>query len=280
MKDTNPISTSSLESNGSEDAVASAQQAANSPPLLPKENLAKQSHVHQQDVLPIEGKQTCFQVITQLLKNPLRILVTMEQKEQFFWKYLLSLACVALALFGVLVGSFSGGHQLWIAPVKIVGGVFFSALLCLPSLYIFSYLSGVEAKVQTIMGVLACAVALIALLLLGVAPVVWLFSISSTSLPFFGGLCLVFWLVCLFFGMRFLLKAMSYLGAKNNVFHLRSWVVIFVFVTLQMPVTLRPVIGTSEDFFHFSEKKFFIQYWGEQIQAASQDSQEDRSLSN
>ncbi len=42
-----------------------------------------------------------------------------------------------LLLYGLVMGSFSGGVQWWAAPAKLVGGTLLSAVICLPSLYIF-----------------------------------------------------------------------------------------------------------------------------------------------
>ena len=45
-------------------------------------------------------------------------------------------------VYGVVVGKFSGGAQLWIAPAKIAVGTILSILICLPSLYIFTCRAG------------------------------------------------------------------------------------------------------------------------------------------
>ena len=40
----------------------------------------------------------------------------------------------------------SGGAQLWAAPLKITVGALAAALLCYPSLYIFSCIAGADAR--------------------------------------------------------------------------------------------------------------------------------------
>lgn len=214
----------------------------------------------------IEGALNFSTVISTLLKKPMSMLVTMEERKIVPWAPILMLAFACLFVFGLVIGTFSAGVQLWAAPAKIVGGVAFSALICLPSLYIFSCLAGIEARFQTIAGILACAIALVALLLVGFAPVIWLFSTSSDSTVFFGFLCLVLWLICLGFGFRFISKAAAMLGARH-AFHVKVWTTVFLLVTVQMPVTLRPIIGKSSEgkILNLEEKKFFLTYWGEQI---------------
>ena len=41
-----------------------------------------------------------------------------------------------------MVGDFSGGTQLWAAPLKIAGGTLLTAAICLPSLYVLACLGG------------------------------------------------------------------------------------------------------------------------------------------
>src|SRR5690349_8195649 len=50
-------------------------------------------------------------------------------------------AVVCALIYGVVIGTFSRGPQLWIAPLKIAGGLLIAAIICLPSLYIFACLS-------------------------------------------------------------------------------------------------------------------------------------------
>jgi hypothetical protein len=54
-----------------------------------------------------------------------------------------------------VVGSFSGGVQWWAAPLKIAAGLSLSAILCLPSLYVFSCLTGQEIRIRDLSSVVA-----------------------------------------------------------------------------------------------------------------------------
>jgi len=201
-----------------------------------------------------------------LLKKPMNLVATIDKKHSAPWLPLALLTFLSLTLFGVVVGAFSAGNQLWAAPLKIVGGVTFAAIICLPSLYIFACLSGIEARFQTLAAILLSAIAITALLLVGFAPVIWLFSTSSSSAVFFGFLCLTLWIICLSFGFRFISRAASTLGTKNAA-HLGVWTGVFLLVTIQMPTTLRPIIDSSEHepILTLDEKKFFLTHWAEQL---------------
>lgn len=196
------------------------------------------------------------QVLETLLKNPGRILYELQRDERpLLALWLLGFALLGMALYGVVVGTLAGGAQLWIAPAKLALGTLLSMLICLPSLYIFSCLGGNDTRIRPVAGALCGAVCLSALLLIGFAPVAWIFSESTDSVAFMGTLHLVFWLVGLAFGLRFLLAEES---------HLKTWTVIFVLVCLQMTTTLRPIVGRSERFLP-AEKKFFVAHWWESL---------------
>ena len=91
------------------------------------------------------------------------------------------LSVVCSLVYGVVAGTFSCGPQLWIAPAKIVMGLMISATICLPSLYIFNCLSGSEARLVEVCGLLTGLLLLMTILLIGFAPVAWIFSQSTES---------------------------------------------------------------------------------------------------
>jgi len=117
---------------------------------------------------------------------------------------LLLIALVCSVIYGVVVGAFSGGTQLWAAPAKIALGMLVSALICLPSLYIFACLSGSSARLKEVFGLLTGLLALMTVLLIGFAPVAWVFSQSTESVISMGSLHLLFATIAMYFGLRFL----------------------------------------------------------------------------
>jgi hypothetical protein len=110
---------------------------------------------------------------------------------------------------------------------------------------------------------LAGALALAGLLLLGFAPAVWIFAESTDSLGFMGALTLGSWLIALVFALRFLKSVIFASGGTENG-PLVIWCMVFLLVTLQMTTSLRPILGRSEAFLT-SEKKFFLQHWGDSM---------------
>ncbi|MCC5849392.1 MAG: hypothetical protein JJU29_15020 [Verrucomicrobia bacterium] len=174
---------------------------------------------------------------------------------------ILGLGCYLL--YGILLGSFSGGMQWWASPLKAAGGIIFSSLICLPSLYIFGCLARSNCTLRQCLALQAGLLALSGVLLIGFLPVAWVFSTSIESIGFMGSLHLVFWGASLYFGVKLLLGGMESFQADSDA-PVRLWICIFVLVCLQMTTTLRPLLGPGETL--FSEgKQFFLLHWGKNM---------------
>jgi hypothetical protein len=200
--------------------------------------------------------------IEALLRHPRQVMFQLRQPGAGkLIAAMLFISILCSLIYGVVVGTFSGGQQLWIAPVKIAAGLMISALICLPSLYIFTCLSGSQARLAEVFGLLAGLLMLMTILLIGFAPVAWIFSQSTESLAWMGALHLIFWFIATIFGLRFLDAGFSHSNARSHA-GLYTWVIIFLLVAVQMTTALRPIIGTSDAFFP-KEKKFFLTHWGD-----------------
>lgn len=203
-----------------------------------------------------------------ILRQPRRVMYQLRQPGAGrLIAAMLFIALLCAVVYGVVVGTFSMGTQLWAAPVKIAGGLLASALICLPSLYIFTCLSGSRARLVEVFGLIAGLLMLTTILLIGFAPVAWIFSASTNSLAWMGALHLAFWGIATIFGIRFLAAGFSHSNAKSNA-GLSVWIVIFLLVALQMTTALRPILGTAPTFLP-TEKKFFISHWFDNLRAAA-----------
>jgi hypothetical protein len=211
---------------------------------------------------------TLVGAIDAILRQPRRVMYQLRQPGA--WRLILAMLSVALVcglLYGVVVGTFSMGTQLWAAPVKIAGGLIVSALICLPSLYIFTCLSGSQARLTEMGGLLTGLLMLMTILLIGFAPVAWLFSQSTELVTWMGALHLVFWGIATLFGLRFLAAGFVHSRARSSA-GLNTWMVIFVLVVVQMTTALRPIVGTASNFLS-PERRFFLSYWGECLDLSS-----------
>lgn len=197
-----------------------------------------------------------------LLRDPLSTLDQGSAARRMTLSFNALVFIFSLIGYGALVGTFSGGIQYWAAPLKMVWGMLFSVLICLPSFLIFCCFSGNTVDLKRMLAALLASLALVGLLLMGFAPVAWVFQQSTESVPFMGFLHLVMYLLSLIGGFGVLIKAIKACEAKPS--YLQVWCVIFVLVTLQVSCALRPLIGTEDSFFP-QEKRFFLQHWLESI---------------
>jgi len=199
-------------------------------------------------------------IVDDLLKRPGRIAYALVDGRNTGAAAGLAAAMVGcVAIYGAIMGSFSGMQQLWVVPLKLAGGLLLSAAICAPSLYIFAALAGARQSFAQTCALLLQSLALCAFLLLGFAPVAWLFTQATRTAAFMGVLHLVFWSVALGFGLRLLGNSLRTLNG-TPMKALRVWAVIFLAVVFQMATTLRPLVGPFEGY-ELKGKKFFVEHW-------------------
>ncbi len=202
-------------------------------------------------------------VLSALLRQPGQIVYQLHQSAAA-WPVaavLAGIALLCLVAYGLVVGGFSGGTQLWAAPLKIAGGALLTAAICLPSLYVLACLGGANDTLALgpLAGLLLATIALNATLLVSFAPIAWVFSQSTDSIAFISCLHLVLWAVGFAFGSRLVLIGARFLGVVDRGY-LLLWLMILTLVSLQMMTTLRPIVGRSEQLLP-AEKKFFLNHW-------------------
>lgn len=199
--------------------------------------------------------------IEALLRQPRRLMYQLRQPGAGkLIGGMLFVAIICSAIYGVIIGSFSGGDQWWAAPVKVTCGLLISTVICLPSLYIFTSLSGAQARLVEIFGLVVGLLTLMTILLIGFAPVAWLFSESTNHVAWMGFLHLLFWGISTIFGLRFLQAGFAHAKARSSS-GLNTWAVIFILVVLQMTTALRPIIGPTDETFLPTKKVFFLTHW-------------------
>ncbi len=214
-------------------------------------------------------------VVEALLRQPRRVLFQLRQPGgDRLVVSLLGLGVLCSLVYGLVAGTFSGGVQLWAAPVKIAAGLVFAAFICLPSLFIFACLGGAQVRLVEVAGLVAGLVALLSVLLVGFAPVAWVFSQSTESVPAMGALHIAFGLVAGFFGLRFVGTGFVLYSAEGRG-GFTFWTVIFLLVALQMTTALRPIVGTADRLLP-AQKKFFISHWADCLKGTPETPAEKR----
>jgi hypothetical protein len=171
-------------------------------------------------------------------------------------------SCVCCVLYGAGSGFFAGGAQIGIAAVKAPIIVAFTGLLCLPSLYVFGLLAGAQLSRERFIVTVAGFVGMLALVLVGLLPVEWLFSVSSKSLAFVVWLHLTLWAVAILFGARFLRAALPEMSRVAIVL----WLILFCVVSFQVTTLLRPTLwrATSDPIVERG-KMFFLDHFNKTV---------------
>ncbi len=162
-------------------------------------------------------------------------------------------------LYGAAAGFFQGGGQILVASFKAPLIVMLTLLLCLPSLYVLSSLAGARWTWRSFLAVAGGFAATLALLLLALLPIGWLFSVSSRFLGSVVWLHVVLWALALILGWRFLGRALEAAGARGGMV---VWLFLFALVSLQVTTFLRPVLWrpAKAPLFRLGEKLFFLEH--------------------
>lgn len=213
-----------------------------------------------QQIVMAEDSNKLSWLTENLLKDPLKVLGSFQKAPSLvILANILIINIVCLLAYGMIVGSFSGGVQWYMSPLKIIVGMTLALTFCYPSFYIFICLAGIDLKPSGALLVLLSSISVFSILIVGFAPVAWVFSQSTNTVFFIGFFHIIFWFVSTIFGMRVLIKAALSLKCKNLLYPL-FWILIFMITSLQMMTALRPIIGTSDSILP-KEKMFFMYNW-------------------
>jgi hypothetical protein len=199
-------------------------------------------------------------ILDALLKQPDRLAAGLTGVDSgYLTRQLTVMGLLGMAAYGVVVGLFPGDEQIAVVPVKLAIGLLASAVICWPSLYILLCLSGGRQSARDLTGLLAASLALLVVLMAGFAPVAWIFTQSTHSAGFMGGMHVLLWMVSCVFALRRLGRWLVELnGASMQA--LPVWCIIFVVVCLQMTTTLRPLMGPFAGW-DFAPREFFLHAW-------------------
>ena len=177
--------------------------------------------------------------------------------------YLVLFSALLLAGYGLIIGLFSGGDQFFYAPIKVALGTLATAILCIPSLFVLASLGGANITVRQCGTILLNSITTLVILLVGFAPIAFVFTYSVQTEAFMGVLHLLIWLVALKFAMNFVALAMRQYAMKDSV-SIKIWCAVFVITLFQMSTTLRPIVGQSDQFLT-PERVFFVEHWIKEI---------------
>lgn len=180
----------------------------------------------------------------------------------------------SFAVYGAIIGSFHSPLQALSSGIKLPTLYLITLLVCLPALYVFNALFGSRQTITQHFAYVLSAAAVIALLLVGFAPVTLFFSITITPIQdysFYLLLNVAVFAVTGIFGVSFLYQSMRPVAQSDTDTNvqvrasiLRFWLCLYGFVGSQLGWTLRPFFGSPHgafELFRSREGNFWTGVW-------------------
>lgn len=174
--------------------------------------------------------------------------------------FLAALSLGGNALFGFALGSFVGLDVAGLDALKLMGVTAFSFALCFPTLYVFATICGGTMGVAQITSLALTCTATVGCLLAALAPVMWLFAVSTEAMAFVLLFALALTTVALFFARRPLSGAeeRKLIGSTTGF---TAWLIIFVVVAFQTITLVRPMLSRPNASPEPQGKRFFVTHF-------------------
>ena len=185
--------------------------------------------------------------LSELLKTPDRYSLGIVGGGDVGPRVALALAAAAagFALYFFAAGFFAGWRVALLDAAKGAGVALFAFALCLPSLYVFSCVSGATLRAGQIVAAGAACLATAGMLLAALAPVLWLFAVSSSSAAFVTALAVLLAVPTVWLAVRPAIGLQTAGGVRSTA-GLRLWLAVLAVVALQTVTLLRPMLAAPE----------------------------------
>ena len=174
--------------------------------------------------------------------------------------FLLLLALGGTALYGFGAGCFVDWRVALLDAAKAGGVALFGYLLCLPTLYVFASIAGCRVGFAQLAQIGLVVLSGIGCILAALAPVLWLFAVSTESAALFVLLSFALVFVAVALGARTLGGAVK-AQAVNSSTGLSAWFAIFLVVALQAITLVRPMLSPIGAEREPEGKCFFLSYF-------------------
>ena len=176
--------------------------------------------------------------------------------------FLVFLTLVGTALFGAALGSFVDGRVALLDAVKLSGIVVFSFALCYPTMYVFACISGSALSVLRLLGFGLVSTATLGCLLAALAPILWLFAVSTEAVGFIVMFACVLGGVALTFAYRPFVGAVAK-GIAASSAGFKVWFFLFIVVALQAITLVRPMLAPVGAPREPEGKCFFVRHFAQ-----------------
>lgn len=175
----------------------------------------------------------------------------MERQIQYFSLY----ALLFSAIYGFLLGMYSGSFQTIAGAVKFPLLLFGTLFLCLPPLYMVNLLIGIKISFRQTLVLLLGATYVMSALLASLSPVLVFAMLNTTNSDIISLIMLIscaisgaFALHCVWGGMQYLTDRQ---GGQSHAWIVKIWSVMYMIVGTQLSWGLRPFVGQRGEFVFF-----------------------------
>lgn len=166
-----------------------------------------------------------------------------EKKPLRIWVMLVG-GILASAIYGLMLGNFSGGIMFLFGAIKVPLVILTTLLICFPAMFLFSYILGERLSAKQIFSLVLSNVYMLALGLFAQIAVIW-FTQNFYPKYRFNVIVLVFtfsfaWIMSVYQTWKYLKEKVE----KEKLFLILGfWIILFAFVSTQVIWLYRPWVG-------------------------------------
>ncbi len=189
--------------------------------------------------------------LSQLLSDRERFFADVADGRDLGGKIVRSLWTLVLlgAFYGAAAGAYAGPLQVLSSAIKLPLLFLGTLAICFPGFFVVQVLVGSRLRLAQVLALIAGALALCAIVLAAVVPIVLFFLLTAANYYFLELLHVVIVLGAGLVGMFALHEGLAYACEKRGVYPrhamtiMQVWAVLFAFVGVQMAWNLRPFVG-------------------------------------
>ena len=194
--------------------------------------------------------------------------------------------CAFTFVYGTVMGSYHSFIQAFVTGIKVIVLFLGTLIICFPSFYVIQQVLGSKMQLRHMLIIVLSGFVLTSAISLSFVPIIIFFQITGGNYHFLQLLHVSIFAFSGFFGMRLMINALKFACEKKNIYPqigvtvFRIWLIILVFVGIQLSWNLRPfVCNKNEEFklFRTYEGNFYtaIVYSVQQITSKKDDQQKD-----
>jgi len=186
--------------------------------------------------------------------------------DEHSWLFILKICAITILLlfsYGFVMGVNHSMLQAVSAGIKLTILFILSILICFPTFYVIQVIVGSRMKLINLSAIILSGALLSGWILVAFIPIVIFFMLTGGNYYFMQLLHIAIMAFSSIFGMLVVIDALKFNCELENVYPktgvtiFRIWIIIFMFVSIQLGWNLRPFMSQKSESF-----QFFRQYEG------------------